>query len=62
MELNIIEAKKYLSEQGCGSGTNYSTTIVAALLVDYAKRALAKKIFKNGECQPISKEPINRLD
>lgn len=43
MELNIIEAKKYLSEQGCGSGPNYSTTIVAALLVDYAKRAFGTK-------------------
>lgn len=60
MELNIIEAKKYLSEQGCGSGPNYSTTIVAALLVDYAKRALAQNI-KNGEYQQSLKEPNNRL-
>jgi len=36
MEKDLIQAKKYLSEQGYGNGTNYTTNLVAVLLANYA--------------------------
>lgn len=42
MEQDLIEAKKYLSEQGYGSGTNYTTNLVAVLLANYSTRVVNK--------------------
>ena len=42
MEKDLIEAKKYLSQQGYGSGTNYTTNLVAELLANYAEEQLKK--------------------
>jgi hypothetical protein len=50
MEQDLIEAKKYLSEQGYGSGTNYTTNLVAVLLANYAQDQLKK--FRLGAVMP----------
>lgn len=42
MELDLLEAKKYLSQQGYGSGTNYTTNLVAVLLANYAQEKVKK--------------------
>lgn len=42
MEQDLLEAKKYLSQQGYGSGTNYSTNLVAVLLANYAQEKVKK--------------------
>ena len=42
MEQDLLEAKKYLSQQGYGSGTNYTTNLVAVLLANYAKEKVKK--------------------
>lgn len=35
MDTDLIKAKKFISDNGYGSGTNYSTNLVAVLLADY---------------------------
>ena len=42
MEQDLIEAKKYISEQGYGSGTNYTTNLVAVLLANYSRMVVNK--------------------
>lgn len=42
MEKDLIEAKRYLSEQGYGNGTNYTTNLVAVLLSNYAQEQVNK--------------------
>ena len=42
MEQDLIEAKAYLSQQGYGSGTNYTTNLVTVLLANYAEMQLKK--------------------
>ena len=42
MEQDLIEAKKYLSQQGYGSETNYTTNLVAVLLANYAHNQVKK--------------------
>ena len=42
MENDLIEAKNYLDEQGYGSGTNYTTNLVAVLLANYAEQKVKK--------------------
>lgn len=42
MEQDLLEAKNYLSQQGYGSGTNYSTNLVAVLLANYAQEKIKK--------------------
>ena len=49
MESDLVKAKKYLLERGYGSGSNFTTNLVAVLMVDYydamedLKRASDKK-------------------
>ena len=50
MEQDLIEAKKYLSQQGYGSGTNYTTNLVAVLLANYAQEQVKK--FRLGAVMP----------
>ncbi len=42
MEQDLLEAKNYLSQQGYGSGTNYTTNLVAVLLANYAQEKVKK--------------------
>jgi hypothetical protein len=42
MEQDLIEAKAYLSQQGYGTGTNYTTNLVTVLLANYAEMQLKK--------------------
>lgn len=42
LEQDLVEAKKYLSQQGYGSGTNYTTNLVAVLLANYAQAQIKK--------------------
>lgn len=42
MEQDLIEAKKYLSQQGYGSETNYTTNLVTVLLANYAQEQFKK--------------------
>ena len=42
MEQDLLEAKNYLSQQGYGRGTNYSTNLVVILLANYAQEKVKK--------------------
>lgn len=35
MDTDLTKAKKFISDSGYGSGTNYSTNLVAVFLADY---------------------------
>lgn len=52
----LEEAKKYLSQQGYGSGTNYTTDLVALLLKDYAKMKFEKSYKTSNDVYASSQQ------
>jgi|GEM_PF-3328806 hypothetical protein len=47
MEQDIKEALEYLNKQGYGSGTNYSSKLVAVLIANYHQYKLKNNSDKN---------------
>lgn len=58
MEQDLLEAKNYLSQQGYGSGTNYTTNLVAVLLANYAQEKV-KKLQQHGGMQAEGSDGVS---